>query len=286
MSVSLPRSVGSFAATRRFRPSLLVLGVLFVAGLPLHAETLFPAPIHLTRTVVDPISGKTSTIEEYFVGDRMISTRGALTSIADYKEGTLTAIDRERGTYSVTPFAKLASAGRSVVAAKRTESSDVSSRWEFRPVSAKALEGNSGGARIEAVRKGAGSGASKIRLALDGSVTLSRAALEVLIGAAFPFDPSEESEVILTATRRESLQPAGMGGAPGYALPTETTITYVEAGETLELTSRVIRIGSEVPPPDTVAIPPGATRVELPRSRLQQELDEADSLPSANGRQP
>jgi len=73
---------------------------------------LFPAPMHLTRVVSDPISGSETVIEEYCHGNRMVSVAGRRTAIAEYDKQTVTTIDFEAGTYSVATFDELAKAWR------------------------------------------------------------------------------------------------------------------------------------------------------------------------------
>ena len=76
------------------------------------AAPLFPTPLHLTRQVHDPLSGKTTVLNEYGYGNRLISVRGGFTSIADYERGELTEIDRDAGTYSITRFDAIAKASQ------------------------------------------------------------------------------------------------------------------------------------------------------------------------------
>ena len=80
-----------------------------LAALALFA-VLFPAPLHLTREVTDPISGSKTVIEEYCHGNRVVSVAGHRTAIAEYDKGTVTTIDFEAGTYSIATFDELAKA--------------------------------------------------------------------------------------------------------------------------------------------------------------------------------
>ena len=90
--------------------ALQALFCLVVVPALLAAGPLFPTPLHLTRQVHDPISGKTTMLNEYGYGNRLISVRGGLTSIADYEKGELLEIDRDAGTYSITRFEAIAKA--------------------------------------------------------------------------------------------------------------------------------------------------------------------------------
>ena len=92
----------------RVRFAALLLAALSLPALA--AGPLFPAPLHLTRQVQDPISERTTVFDEYASGNRLISVRGSRTSIADYEKGELIEIDRDAGTYSVTRFDAIARA--------------------------------------------------------------------------------------------------------------------------------------------------------------------------------
>src|SRR5207244_13502940 len=78
------------------------------------APPLFPTPLHITRQVHESVSGKSTVLEEYGVGNRLVAIRGGLTSIADYEKGELVEIDRDAGTYSITRFDAVARANRIV----------------------------------------------------------------------------------------------------------------------------------------------------------------------------
>ena len=88
---------------------LVLVSVLSVPA-AFASAPLFPTPLHITRQVHDSISGKTAVLDEYAYGNRLISIRGAQTSIADYEKNELTQIDRNAGTYSITRFDALAKA--------------------------------------------------------------------------------------------------------------------------------------------------------------------------------
>jgi hypothetical protein len=78
---------------------------------------LFPAPLHLTREVTDPIGGSKTVIEEYCHGNRVVSVSGSRTAIAEYDKRTVTTIDFAAGTYSIATFDELAKAWRTPRAA-------------------------------------------------------------------------------------------------------------------------------------------------------------------------
>ncbi len=243
------------------------------------ARLLFDEPLHLTRQVSDPISKTTSSVEEYCVGNRVISIRDSRTSIADYDKGELTEIDRAKGTYSVTSFDAIAwslpeasiSSARKSGAAQAPELTDVG----VRPV------GNRGGRAFTAqiVEPNA---SRKVEIVVDQQLKLSREAVEVLVGAAFPLRRSAENEIAIAAAGRDrAAGKTGPGPARDHALPLEQTVTWEIDGETLRVDNRVVRVGSELPAPDLIAIPPGAQLVESEIVLRKKMLEELDRLPSA-----
>lgn len=251
-----------------------LLSTLQAAGSP-----LFDAPLHLTREVSDPISGTTSVLDEYCVGDRVISIRESRTSIADYAAGSLTEIDRANGTYSVTSFDAIARAltetasGASLKLANPdpTELSDHGVR----------SVGGRGGRAFEAAIEQSGA-SRKIEVVVDQQLLLSREAVEVLVGAAFPMRRSAESDLVLAAASRDhGTARSSVSPSRDHALPLEQTVTWNIEGETLRVTNRVLRVGNELPSPDLVAIPPGARLVESEIVLRKKMLDELDRLPSA-----
>jgi hypothetical protein len=81
---------------------------LVVAPLAFGAGALFPRPLHLVRKVDDPISKTSATLDEYCIGNRVVTVRGAQVTIGDYEAQQLTEIDHAAQTWSVTPFADIA----------------------------------------------------------------------------------------------------------------------------------------------------------------------------------
>lgn len=57
------------------------------APFALGATALFPKPLHLVRRVDDPISKTIATIDEYCLGNRVVTVRGSKVAIADYAYG-------------------------------------------------------------------------------------------------------------------------------------------------------------------------------------------------------
>lgn len=245
---------------------------LIVSDLPAADAPLFPRPIHLTRVVSDPVSGSSTTIDEYLIGDRVVSVSGSRTAIADYAASQLVVIDRARGTFSATSFADLARVNASRAAVR---AADVANRWKFTDGSSMAT--SDGGWREARARDGS----AAIVVRRDPSITLSRAAAEVILGIAYPGMPNEHDAVTLMLSKSGDVT-ASSGAGTELALPVEIRITYLAEGENLEATNRVTRIGFEEPSPELLAIPAGATRVEHPKAALPRELSEADHLPRKN----
>jgi hypothetical protein len=210
-------------------------------------EVLFPAPLHLTREISDPITGSKSIIDQYCHGNRVVAVSGKRTSIAEYDKGLLTTIDFEAGTYSVTKFADLARAW---------ERGGPPPREDLATMRAEPEE--------------------TVRVKPDRRVTLSRAAAEVLTGLAWPRRRDPSADAVLDALRSET----------DYFLPLEHVVEYVIDGEKLEIRNVIVRVGSELAPPDALAVPPGARLVESEVTAARRLLDELDGIRarSAEGR--
>lgn len=196
---------------------------------------LFPAPLHLTREVTDPVSGHTSVMEEYCHGNRVVSVSGQKTAIAEYDKGTVTVIDFEAGTYSVTKFDDLAKA------------------WTA-PTSAVA----------------------PMKVKGDDRHLLSRDAVEVLLGVAYPArrDVTVDDVVgSLRSNQRHRVSTNSNSVADEYALPLEQ---IVQLGDDLEMRNTVVRVGSELAPAEALIVPPGARLVESTAVGARRMLEELD----------
>lgn len=235
------------------RGGVYVLAFALIVGLAAGVcaqEVLFPRPLHLVRSIDDPLSGGTVTIDQFCAGNRIVTVRGQRVSIADYGRQELTEIDRAAGTYSVTPFEAIA---KSIPAASSSKKSDV-----------------------------------EVRVNVSERVTLSRDALDVLIGAAYPNPRRAEHDAIVSAIRAkggEKFRATANGNARNasvaeYALPVEQIATYDAGdGETVTIRDAVVRVAGDTVPPELLLIPPGATRVESARIRAARELRALDELP-------
>lgn len=232
-------------------------GLLFVSLVAAVAEVLFPTPLHLTRQIHDSIGGATVTVEQYCYGNRVVSVSGAVTSIADYEKNELTEINRDEGTYSITRFDDVAKAlhyGAPAAVSTETLKAD----WEIRNNAGNALE-----AELD-------EGATKrqTRVAVDRSISISKDALDVLIGAAYPNSRKPEDAIAVQAAK----------GERAYALPVEQKTTFIIGGDRAEMRDVVTRVGNEQVPPELIAVPPDAKLVE---SRLMQRIHAIELLESA-----
>ena len=254
--------------------ALIALGVCLTLSA---APALFPAPIHITRQLQDPISGKTTVLNEYGYGNRLITVRDHLTAIADYEKGELIEIDRDAGTYSITRFdvvAKLSArnSNPSVKTAAQRTRPELRERTPTATKSGRAAEFFEANVETAAAKQ-------RVAVGVDRSVKLSREALEVLIGAAYPGVRQPEHEVILSAAASNRLPVtsqatgAAESAALHYALPIEQVVTYDIEGQQIELRSSVIRVTSEPPPADAVAIPAGALQVESRTAAVIREIE-------------
>lgn len=260
----------------------LVSGLL--ASPSFAAAPLFPTPLHITRQVYDPISGKTSVLEEYGVGNRLISIRAELTSIADYEKGELIEIDRDAATYSITRFDAVAKATSAVgVAEVQTKASASPRRMGMKPTRM--------GRNAEFFEADVETGAMKqrIEIAVDPSALVSKDALEVLLGAAYPGVRRAEHDAVFSAARSQrqrGMAAEGVANEAVFALPVEQIIHYDIEGQQLEFRTSVVRLGNESPPSELVSIPAGARLVVSRYVAVTQELEQlerpAPSVPNGH----
>lgn len=244
------------------------------------APLLFDEPLHLTRQVDDPISGTSSSIDEYCVGNRVISIRGSRTSIADYEKGELIEIDRAKGTYSVTSF--------DAIARSLPDAPNAPARTSGAPRTPELTDGGvrpvgSRGGRLFEARIADSQATRHVEVVVDQQLRLTREAVEVLVGVAFPLRRSAEGDIAIAAAGRDrAAGKVGAGLVRDHALPLEQTVTWEIDGESLRVVNRVVRVGSELPSPDLIAIPPGAQLVESDIVLRKKMLEELDRLPSAS----
>ena len=212
------------------------------------AEVLFPKPLHLTRRIEDPFSKTPLVVEEYCAGNRVITVRGERVVIADYDRQELTEIDRAAGTYSITRFDEIA---KVTPAPARRAQALVTPRalGVSRAESGRAVE------RFEALAENL-----KIEFGVDRAIALKRPAIEVLLGASYPYHPAPQHEAVLSVD----------------GLPLEQTMTHAFEGREIVVRNVITRVAEETAPPELASIPPGARRVEsrfTATTRTAGELD-------------
>ena len=203
----------------------------------LAATVLFPKPMHFVRKVDDSISGKSVTFDEYCAGNRIVTVRGARVTIADYEKQERTEIDRQAGTYSVTHFNEIAKAKP---AAKSSDD-------------------------------------EKVEVNVNRTVSLSRDAVEALIGASFPNTRTKRHDAVLNAAAPER----GGGRAVAasvdlYALPSEQIVTI----DGVTTHDAILSVSYESAPPEVLAIDPHARRVESKVTLMNKEMEQLDKLPA------
>jgi hypothetical protein len=246
-----------------------------VAPLAFGGGALFPRPLHLVRRVDDPISKTSATIDEYCIGNRVVTVRGAKVTIADYDAQQLTEIDHAAQTWSVTTFADIAQSRAALDARMGIKSAPREARMM---VSGTRSPGNVETFVDETPHR-------RLDIGIDRRVTLSRGAAEVLIGAAYPAKVTdEETEILAVAGSSGSISAMSVraSAAETYGLVTERTLTIDSDGTRLVSRNSIIRIGDEMAAAETTLIDPGAKRIESRLTRLARELRDIDTLPAAN----
>ncbi len=251
-----------------------------VSAMAAEPRVLFPSPLHITRELSNPISDTKTTVDEYAIGNRLVSVSGRRTAIADFEKSELTVIDFEQGTYSLTKFEQIAKvnakAGASRVAAT---SSERANEWQLAPRGGRVIASRPG-ELIEAERKVGNGRAERVRVTADRQLTLSRAAAEALLGFGYPNAHNDAGEAVLSALRVTQERGAATANAAAsegeYHVPLEYSIAVDFDGESVETRNTVLRVGAELPPPEVLSIPPGAKLVEseiVTTWRLLEELD-------------
>lgn len=240
-------------------------------------RVLFPAPLHITRELSDPISQKTTVIDEYCQGNRMISVSGSRTAIADYAKGELTEIDFAAGTYSVTKFDQIAHLNEKTAssAARPLAASATHDEWRVEPRGGSVIASRPA-ETTEAERTGESS-KQTIRISADRQLTLSRGAVEAILGIGYPHRADASGEVILGALRSHNKRiETNAAGAEEYQLPLEEVFRFEAGGESVETRNVVVRLGSELVPAEAVTIPVGAKVVESKAVAMRRLLEELD----------
>ncbi len=229
---------------------------------------LFPEPIHLIRQIDDPIAETTSTVNEFYVGNRAVRVAGSRVSITDYDRQELTVIDRATGTYSVTSFSEIAKSRSAASAGLRIETTSTAVLMPT-PLGVRM---SAAGTSVDVYEIVTGSGETRItvEVGIDRQVRLSREAAEAILGAAFPNTRTPQHEAALRAAQN----------ADSYGLPAEQTLTYRVGPDAVTLRNRVTRLDHALPAAEAISIPPGSRRVESPLVLLPRLLKQLDELPS------
>lgn len=270
--------------------ALVATGVVACSLSGASPRVLFPANLHLTREVRDPMTETAVRIEEYCSGNRIVSVSAEQTVIVDYGKQEITEIHRGRGTFSVSRFDEVAvapgAAGPRPPGGNVGTDGDEASRWRGAPV---ASEGEKRLVEtFEFTSEGSRAGL-KVRVGVDRSVALTREAVEALVGAAYPNPARAEHEPILRAAREgargewaamsDDVEPAT--GEARYGLPVTQSFTYADSGREVTFASSIVRVGTEVVPIEALLIPPGFLRVESTAAAVRRQLLDLDRLPSA-----
>jgi hypothetical protein len=242
------------------------------------ATALFPKPLHLVKRVDDPFAKSAKTVDQYCYGNRIVTVAGDHVTILDYDAQTLTEIDHARATYSITRFDELANA-------RPKGPAQVSSAGASPRVTPQGVKSSRSGRSVDSFDVEAPH--TRVNVGVDRSVTLSRAAVEALIGASYPNVRRPEHDAILGAAG-----PAARGGrisanstagsdAAEYGLPSEQTVTVDSDGGAVTLRTSVLRFDADLPPSGAMLIEPGAKRIESPTARFAREMKDADTIPVA-----
>lgn len=250
-------------------PAFVVCLSLAASGMA--AEALFAHPLHLTREIEDPFTGKSVRVEEYCSADRVVSVRGSRVSIADYTKGELIEIDHERETYSIATFEQIAAANGKGANARSAQVP--AGKWTRQSMASRGVAGRM--AAIVEVRRDSKSQKERTELALDPSFPLTRSAFEVLIGASYPQRHTPEHDAIIEASVQTS---AASRTTEQFAFPLQLITEHEIDGEKIRIANRVLSIDSQIVPVTLLQLPP--TRVESPLVERQRLLDELDRLPA------
>ena len=236
--------------------------LLLLASRAAASDVLFPAPLHITREVSGPFSERKHVIDEYCHGNRVVSISGNRTAIADHAKREITLIDFAAGTYSVTKFEDVARAQDKAKIA--TTARKEPPEWRVESRGGRVIASRPG--EMHEVERKRDAGRHLIRLTADRQITLSRAAAEALLGTSYPNPTSDAGEIVVSTLR----------SADKYSLPLQYDIVLEVEGQTVETHNVVTRVGHELPPPDLIAIPPGAKLVESDAVAARRLLDELD----------
>lgn len=257
----------------------LVSFCLLIAGAvpAVAAPALFPKPLHLVRRVEDPFSKKPIVVDQYCAGDRVVTVAGNRVTIVDYAAQQMTEIDRAASTYSVTRFDEIARAAVAPAPAAKSATAP--------KVTPLGMKNSASGRSADSFEIDGGK--LKVVAGIDRTVVLSRDAVEVLIGSAYPGVKRPEHDALLgvaAAPRNNNRIAANAAtAAPAeYGLPIEQTITMQnDDGSSATTRVSIVRFDNDPPPAALLVISPESKRVESRLSRFAQEMHDADTIPIA-----
>jgi hypothetical protein len=257
------------------KTTLLLLAVALPSS---GATALFPKPLHMVKRIDDPFARSLKNVEQYCYGNRIVTVAGDKVTILDYDAQTLTEIDHAKGTYSIARFDEIANAQPKGATQKASVPPNVR---------AAGLKSSGGGRSVDSFDVELPR--TKLTVGVDRSVSLTRAAVEALIGASYPNVHRAEHDAIIgvTAPVQKGRQISAMSTSKtaddsgGYGLPSEQTITMEAEGGAVTLHTSVLRFDADLPPASAMLIDPGAKRVESPIVRFAREMKEADTIPVA-----
>jgi hypothetical protein len=241
--------------------------LLLLTALAANAAPLFNRPLHVTRSIDEPLSGKTYVIDQYYFGNRVVTVRGDRTVIADYERREITEIDRAAATYSLSKFDDVAAA-RGARRAQKSDAPVLRDRGDRR-----------GGRNVEVFTADDRAAGLHAEIAIDSSIELSRDAFDVVIGAAYPANGGTMADLARGAAKIPRAAAGRIGAtaaADGYGLPIEQTVRWDAGGETITSSNRITRVAEETAPAELIVIPAGARRVESHQLETKRLLDEID----------
>ena len=247
--------------------------MLIASSLVAAEENLFPIPLHLLRRVEDPISKTSVELDEYYSGNKVISVRGGRTAIVDYERQEMLEIDRDAGTYSVARFDEIAKSKAATYPRPEKSTELQATGWK---TTALGLRAAASGSSVDSFEITSTKGEKvRVEIGIDRRVLLSREALDVLLGAAYPNTaPSHHDSLARTCSQPST---AISSVATQYALPVEQSITYdVPHDKPVTIRTSILKVTNDLPPPEVLAIPAGAKLVESRAAlllRLSREFD-------------
>jgi hypothetical protein len=252
-----------------------ILLLIVAARLAAADPPLFPTPLHIVRSIEDPLASATVRVDEYCTGNTIVTVNGRRTAIVDYDRQEVIEIDRAGSTYSVAKFDEIARAQATFAPASPKTGS-----WTTTPLGVRAASDGRVADAFEIV--GSSPEKVKVDLRVDRERSVSRKALEALVGSAYPNRASEQQNAVARACARSRVASvAETSASDSYGIPLDQAITFeAGSGRTLTLRNSVISVTNDLPPPEVMAIPAGARLVESRSARMEKSLKDLKELPA------